>query len=113
MLRQASVGSFVYVLMKLFQRFLAQYVTFPACIQNPATCNALTPLLDQTARTYCREVFEILRTLKQTRDMSVNEVKLIVSIEDPRTRVGQQGPGAVCQVGGRKGFMDTETHMSL
>lgn len=28
-----------------------------------------------------------MRTLKKTRDMSVNEVKLVVSIEDPRTKV--------------------------
>ncbi len=41
----------------------------------------------QAARTYCREIFEVLRTLKGTRDMSVNEVKLVVSIEDPRTKV--------------------------
>lgn len=40
----------------------------------------------QAARVYCREVFELLRTLKATRDMSVNEVKLVISIEDPRTK---------------------------
>ncbi len=28
----------------------------------------------------------MLKTLKSTRDMSFNEVKLIVSIEDPRAR---------------------------
>ncbi len=47
-----------------------------------------TPHLPQMARRYCREVFEVLRTLKASRDMSVNEVKLVVSIEDPRTKVG-------------------------
>jgi len=41
---------------------------------------------DETAKTYCREIFEVLRLLKRTRDMSVNEVKLVVSIEDPRTK---------------------------
>lgn len=32
----------------------------------------------------------ILRTLKARRDMSVNEARLIVSIEDPRTREQRQ-----------------------
>lgn len=41
---------------------------------------------DEAAQKYCSEVFEVLKTLKRTRDMSFNEVKLIVSIEDPRAR---------------------------
>ncbi|KAG1678008.1 hypothetical protein FOA52_000803 [Chlamydomonas sp. UWO 241] len=41
---------------------------------------------DELAQQYCAEIFEVLRTLKRTRDMSVAEVKLVVSIEDPRTR---------------------------
>lgn len=44
----------------------------------------------QTAKAYCREVVRILRTLKARRDMSVNEARLIVSIEDPRTREQRQ-----------------------
>lgn len=40
----------------------------------------------QLAQQYCRDVFEGLKTLKRTRDMSLNEVKLIVMIEDPRAR---------------------------
>lgn len=44
----------------------------------------------QTAKAYCREVVRILRTLKAKRDMSVNEARLIVSIEDPRTREQRQ-----------------------
>jgi hypothetical protein len=35
-------------------------------------------------------VVRILRTLKARRDMSVNEARLIVSIEDPRTREQRQ-----------------------
>jgi hypothetical protein len=35
-------------------------------------------------------VVRILRTLKAKRDMSVNEARLIVSIEDPRTREQRQ-----------------------
>jgi hypothetical protein len=41
---------------------------------------------DDAAKRYCREIVEALRTLKETRDMSVAEVKLIVSIDDPRAR---------------------------
>ncbi|MEW5314654.1 MAG: hypothetical protein WDW38_006130 [Sanguina aurantia] len=41
---------------------------------------------EEQAKTYCREVFEILKGLKKNRDMSVSEIKLIVSIEDPRAR---------------------------
>jgi len=44
----------------------------------------------QAAKAYCREVVRILRTLKAKRDMSVNEARLIVSIEDPRTREQRQ-----------------------
>ncbi len=44
----------------------------------------------QDAKAYCREVVRILRTLKAKRDMSVNEARLIVSIEDPRTREKRQ-----------------------
>jgi len=39
---------------------------------------------DETAKAYARELFEVLKLLKRTRDMSVNEVKLVVSIDDPR-----------------------------
>ena len=51
----------------------------------------------------------MLRTLKRTRDMSVAEVKLVISIEDPRTRerrsrdmevsVGVWGWGSLGEVG--------------
>lgn len=41
---------------------------------------------NELAQQYCRDVFEGLKTLKRTRDMSLNEVKLIVMIEDPRAR---------------------------
>lgn len=44
----------------------------------------------QQAKAYCREVVRILRTLKAKRDMSVNEARLIVAIEDPRTREQRQ-----------------------
>eukprot|EP00775_Hariotina_reticulata_P004034 gene4034-4281_t len=45
---------------------------------------------EEDAKRYCREVVRILRTLKAKRDMSINEARLIVSIEDPRTRERRQ-----------------------
>ncbi|CAK0763666.1 hypothetical protein CVIRNUC_003081 [Coccomyxa viridis] len=41
---------------------------------------------EQEAKRYCREVVRVLRTLKDKRDMSLNEVKLTVAIEDPTKR---------------------------
>lgn len=41
---------------------------------------------EEVAKGMCADIFEVLRTLKLSRDMSVAEIKLIVSIEDPRTR---------------------------
>lgn len=45
---------------------------------------------EENAKALCREVVRILRTLKSKRDMTVNEARLIVSIEDPRTREQRQ-----------------------
>lgn len=45
---------------------------------------------EEQAKAYCREVVRILRTLKAKRDMTVNEARLIVAIEDPRTREQRQ-----------------------
>ena len=41
---------------------------------------------EDDAKRYCREVVNILKLLKQNRDMSVNEIKLTIAIEDPRSR---------------------------
>lgn len=41
---------------------------------------------EETAKMYCREVVGVLRTLKERRDMGLNEVRLTVAIEDPRAR---------------------------
>ena len=38
----------------------------------------------QEAKALCREIVGFLKLLKKTRDMSVNECKLIIAIEDPR-----------------------------
>jgi hypothetical protein len=40
----------------------------------------------QEAKRMCREIVGILRILKEQRDMTLNEVRLTVGIEDPRAR---------------------------
>jgi hypothetical protein len=45
----------------------------PRCAA-PAAAHARTR---QLAQQYCSEIFEVLRTLRRTRDMSVAEVKLV------------------------------------
>ncbi len=40
----------------------------------------------QDAKRYCREVVRVIRTLREKRDMSLNEIKLTLAIEDPTTR---------------------------
>ncbi len=34
----------------------------------------------------CREIVECVRALKAKRDMTLNEIKLIIAIDDPRSR---------------------------
>lgn len=41
---------------------------------------------EDQAKAYCRDIVNALKLLKQKRDMSVNEVKLTIAIEDPRAR---------------------------
>lgn len=41
---------------------------------------------EEEAKRMCREVVAVLKRLKQQRDMSLNEVRLTVAIEDPRAR---------------------------
>lgn len=40
----------------------------------------------QDAKAYCREIMGAIRQLRQKRDMSINEIKLTLAIEDPTTR---------------------------
>jgi hypothetical protein len=40
----------------------------------------------QETKRYCREIVQMLRILKEKRDMSLNEVRLTVMIEDPSRR---------------------------
>lgn len=41
---------------------------------------------EEDAKAYCREIVQVLKALRQSRDMTVNEIKLTISIEDPRAR---------------------------
>ena len=41
---------------------------------------------EDDAKAYCREIVQVMKTLKQNRDMTVNEIRLTISIEDPRAR---------------------------
>lgn len=41
---------------------------------------------EDEAKKYCRDIVNVLKLLKTKRDMSVNEVKLTIAIEDPRSR---------------------------
>ena len=41
---------------------------------------------EEDAKAYCREIVQVMKSLKQNRDMTVNEIRLTISIEDPRAR---------------------------
>lgn len=41
---------------------------------------------EETAKQYCRDIVDTLKLLRTTRDMSVNEARLIIAIEDPRAK---------------------------
>lgn len=41
---------------------------------------------EDEAKRYCKEIVQAMKLLKQNRDMTVNEIKLTVAIEDPRAR---------------------------
>ena len=41
----------------------------------------------------CREVVKMIKVLKMNRDMSINEVKLTIVIEDPRARERRESMG--------------------
>jgi len=40
----------------------------------------------QEAKKYCREVMSAVKQLREKRDMSINEIKLTLAIEDPTAR---------------------------
>lgn len=48
---------------------------------------------DDVAKEMCRDVVRMLKQLKSNRDMSVNEIKLTIAIEDPRARERRESMG--------------------
>lgn len=48
---------------------------------------------EQMAKEMCREVVKMIKVLKMNRDMSINEVKLTIVIEDPRARERRESMG--------------------
>ena len=76
--------------------------TCPSPVNAADLLKRFVPAL-QDAKRLCREVVGLLRRLKDQRDMSLNEVRLTVAIEDPRARerrlmgmeVGGGGVGCV------------------
>lgn len=53
---------------------------------EPGKVLGASEVAEEEARAYCREIVNALKLLKQNRDMSVNEIRLTVAIEDPRSR---------------------------
>ena len=47
----------------------------------------------QQAKQLCRDITKAIRTLEKQRDMNVNEIKLIIAIEDPRSRERREAMG--------------------
>ena len=60
------------------------------CVPKP---KPVLSVFTQDAKALCREVSRMLKLLKSNRDMSVNEVKLTLAIEDPRARERRESMG--------------------
>jgi hypothetical protein len=53
---------------------------------DPAAVIGANVVSDDMAQRYARDIFDALKLLKRTRDMSFNEARLIIAIEDPRMK---------------------------
>lgn len=47
----------------------------------------------QQAKKLCRDIMKAVRQLQDKRDMSINECKLTIAIEDPRSRERREALG--------------------
>lgn len=47
----------------------------------------------QQAKKLCRDIMKAVRQLQEKRDMSINECKLTIAIEDPRSRERREALG--------------------
>ena len=57
----------------------------------PATSSQITCV--QQAKKLCRDIMKAVRQLQDKRDMSINECKLTIAIEDPRSRERREALG--------------------
>lgn len=70
------------------KRSSVQTLSAMRCVMSNATFTiaSIGANRNQEAKQYCRDVVQVLQALKDKRDMTFNEVRLIVQIEDPRAR---------------------------
>lgn len=61
-------------------------------VNLPVPCISLGPVLQQ-AKKLCRDIMKAVRQLQEKRDMSINECKLTIAIEDPRSRERREALG--------------------
>lgn len=59
---------------------------FAPCTPTQATCV-------QQAKKLCRDIMKAVQQLQDKRDMSINECKLTIAIEDPRSRERREALG--------------------
>eukprot|EP01025_Chloroclados_australasicus_P053030 TRINITY_DN6203_c0_g1_i1.p2 TRINITY_DN6203_c0_g1~~TRINITY_DN6203_c0_g1_i1.p2 ORF type:complete len:258 (-),score=33.43 TRINITY_DN6203_c0_g1_i1:214-987(-) len=69
-----------------FMRQQAEIESGATTIFEPQQVVGADVVDDETAKEYCREIVENIKLLKEKRDMSFSELKLIVAIEDPRVK---------------------------
>lgn len=61
-------------------------------VRQPDVVLGSDKVSDEQANQYCQDIVEALRKLEVNREMSYNEVKLTIAIDDPRTRaIRRQG----------------------
>ena len=66
----------------------------PANACGDGSCNVVVSCCAlQQAKQLCRDITKAIRTLEKQRDMNVNEIKLIIAIEDPRSRERREAMG--------------------
>lgn len=58
----------------------------------------------QQAKKLCRDIMRAVKQLKDKRDMSLNECKLTIAIEDPRARERRESMGIEVRQLANKGF---------
>ena len=74
----------------------------PDAVSGHGSCNMTVSCCAlQQAKQLCRDITKAIRTLEKQRDMNVNEIKLIIAIEDPRSRERREAMGIEASRGSR------------